>query len=87
MTWIENFWQATVIMVIGMGIVFLFLAALILMMQLAAKIIARYAPPSENVTAPVMANASLQRGKESTVIAAITAAVKQYTADKKNRTE
>jgi sodium pump decarboxylase gamma subunit len=87
MTWIENFWQATVIMVIGMGIVFLFLAALILMMQIAAKIIARYALPSKNVTAPVMANVSLQQGKESTVIAAITAAVKQYAADKKNRTE
>ncbi len=84
MAWIDNFWQATTIMVIGMGVVFLFLAILILMMQMAARVIAKFAPPPEPAQPGAMA-AAPARGDDGAVVAAIAAAVKQYTADKQNR--
>ncbi len=43
----ELFWQASTIMVLGMGLVFLFLYVVILVVQLAAVLIRRYAPTEE----------------------------------------
>lgn len=64
------------LMVVGMGIVFLFLAMLVLAMNLMSALVQRYfpdAPPAANPMRPVAST-----GTDASVIAAISAAVHQY---------
>jgi sodium pump decarboxylase gamma subunit len=48
----ELFWQATTIMVLGMGLVFLFLFGVILAVQGVAVVLRRYAPAEEEAGSP-----------------------------------
>jgi oxaloacetate decarboxylase gamma subunit len=80
MGWIQDFLQATVIMVLGMGVTFMFLGALIFAIQMMAKIVARYAPVPEPLPAP---RAAAPARDDGAIVAAITVAVKKYHADKK----
>lgn len=82
MTWLQDFVQAAVIMVLGMGVTFCFLGALIFAIQMSAKIIAKYAPVPEPLPAPRVAAPVRDDGA---IVAAITIAVKKYHADKKGR--
>ena len=74
MTWMDNFTQATVIMCLGMSIVFLFVASLVVLIQVSARVFAKHlaAPP---VAAPAAA------GTQGAIVAAIAAALKQYSLD------
>ena len=58
MSWMDNFTQATIIMVLGMGLVFLFVASLVVLIQVSARILGKYtveAAPVAPVAAPVAA--------------------------------
>jgi len=86
MGWFQDFIQAAVIMVLGMGVTFAFLAALIFAIQITAKIIAKYAPVPEPLPAPRSGVPAVAAGgNEGAIVAAITIAVKKYHADKKGR--
>ena len=74
MTWMDNFTQATVIMSLGMG-----LASLVVLIQVSARLLAKYAP-EEPAPAPVKAAPAQNDGA---VVAAIAAALRQYSSDKK----
>lgn len=76
MNWTHDFTQAAVIMVLGMSVTFIFLALLILIIQVSSKIIARYAIEPE--PAPRAAIPCMQSKDDGAVIAAITMAVKKY---------
>ena len=79
MTWMDNFTQAPVIMCLGMGLVFLFVASLVVLIQVSARLLAKYAP-EEPAPAPVKAAPAQNDGA---VVAAIAAALRQYSSDKK----
>jgi sodium pump decarboxylase gamma subunit len=79
MNWLQDFVQASVIMVLGMGVTFCFLAALIFAIRIVAKIVAKYAPTPEPVAVP---RAAAPARDDRAIIAAITIAVKKYHADK-----
>lgn len=83
MGWFQDFIQATVIMVLGMGVTFAFLGALIFAIQMTAKLVAKYAPAPEPLPAPRVAAPARDDGA---IVAAITVAVRKYHADKKGRT-
>jgi oxaloacetate decarboxylase gamma subunit len=83
MTWLQDFVQATVIMVLGMGVTFMFLGALIFAIQMMAKIVAKFAPVPEPLPAPRAEAPAMDNGA---IVAAITIAVKKYHSDKKSRT-
>lgn len=85
MGWIHDFTQAVVIMMLGMGVTFSFLVALIFVIQVSARIIAKYAFEPEPVPPPRAAIPGVQAKDASDVIAAITIAVKKYHADKKGK--
>ena len=73
MTWMDNFTQATVIMCLGMSIVFLFVASLVVLIQVSARVFSKRieAPPA---IAPAAAGGGA-------IVAAIAAALKQYSLD------
>ena len=79
MTWMENFTQATVIMCLGMSIVFLFVASLVVLIQVSARVFSKRieAPP---VAAPVSSGAN-QGANQGAIVAAIAAAMKQYSLE------
>ena len=79
MTWMDNFTQATVIMCLGMGLVFLFVASLVVLIQVSARLLAKYAL-EEPAAAPASAAPAQNDGA---IVAAIAAALRQYTSDKK----
>ena len=43
MSWMDNFTQATIIMILGMGLVFLFVASLVVLIQISARILGKAA--------------------------------------------
>lgn len=63
------------LMVVGMGIVFLFLAMLVLAMKLMSALVQRYFP---DLPPPNPVRAAVNTGIDASVIAAISAAVHQY---------
>lgn len=79
MTWMDNFVQATVIMCLGMGLVFAFVATLVLLIQISARVLSKYIE-EEPVTAP---SAAVSGRNEGAIVAAIAIAMKQYSSDKK----
>lgn len=76
MTWIDSFTQAAVIMCLGMGLVFLFVASLVVLIQISARMLAGYAEEEQAATPPVPASSSADEGA---VVAAIVAALKTKT--------
>lgn len=79
MTWMDSFIQATVIMCLGMGLVFVFVATLVLLIQISARVLSRYIE-EEPATVP---SAAAPRANEGAIVAAIATAMKQYSSDKK----
>lgn len=79
MTWMETFTQATVIMCLGMGLVFLFVASLVVLIQVSARLLSKYAA-EEQAAAPATAAPAKNNGA---IVAAIAAAMHQYSSDKK----
>ena len=75
MPYIQTLTQATLVMVLGMGVVFLFLALLVVASNMMSRVLAKYAAPEPAAAAP--------RSKDSAVVTAITVAMKQYLHDKK----
>lgn len=76
MTWIDSFTQAAVIMCLGMGLVFLFVASLVILIQISARMLAGYAEEEQPATPPVPASSSADEGA---VVAAIVAALQTKT--------
>jgi sodium pump decarboxylase gamma subunit len=79
MTWMENFTQATVIMCLGMGLVFLFVATLVVLIQISARVLSKYIE-EEPVAAP---NAAILVRNDGAIVAVIAVAMKQYSSGKK----
>ncbi len=79
MTWMDNFTQATVIMCLGMGLVFLFVASLVVLIQVSARLLAKYAPEEPEAAPASVAPAQ----NDGAIVAAIAAALRQYSSDKK----
>ena len=79
MTWMDSFIQATVIMCLGMGLVFAFVATLVLLIQISARVLSKYIEV-EPATVP---SAAASGAKEGAIVAAIASAMKQYSSDKK----
>jgi len=73
MTWMDNFVQATVIMCLGMGLVFLFVASLVVLIQISARILSKYAE-DEALAAPTPAPASAA-ANNGAIVAAIAMAL------------
>ena len=83
MSWMDNFTQATIIMILGMGLVFLFVASLVVLIQISARILGKAAlaeaaaapapAPAVPLAAPV---ASLAVDNQGALIAAIATALK-----------
>ena len=73
MTWMDNFVQATVIMCLGMGLVFLFVSTLIVLIRCSARILANY--PDEDAAAASPAAAAPPAANDGAVIAAIAMAL------------
>lgn len=78
MTWMDNFIQATVIMCLGMGLVFLFVASLVVLIQISARMLSRYVE-NEPVAVPSPAAPAANQGA---IVAAIAAAMRQYSSHK-----
>ena len=57
MSWMENFTQATIIMILGMGLVFLFVASLVVLIQISARILGK-ASLAETLAVPTPALAT-----------------------------
>jgi sodium pump decarboxylases, gamma subunit len=69
------------LMMVGMGIVFLFLAMLVFAVHILSKLIERYIVPS--VIVPSSKSVTADHGTlDSALVAAITAAVHQYRKDR-----
>jgi oxaloacetate decarboxylase gamma subunit len=64
------------LMIVGMGIVFLFLTMLVIAINLMSSIVQRFFPDAPQTTIPVPFAAS--SGIDKSTVAAITAAVHQY---------
>lgn len=78
MTIAEMFGQSGILALLGMGIVISFLLILIAFMTLVAKVIKALGWDKEAETAPAAAAPARAAGTNSAVMAAISAAVKQY---------
>jgi oxaloacetate decarboxylase (Na+ extruding) subunit gamma len=63
------------LMIVGMGIVFLFLTMLVIIINLMSSLIQRFFPEEPSMTIPVP---SVSSGTDKRTVAAITAAVHQY---------
>ena len=89
MSWMDNFTQATIIMILGMGLVFLFVASLVVLIQISARILGKAAlaeaaaapapTPAVPLAAPV---APLAVDNQGALIAAIATALKLRTEGK-----
>ena len=66
------------LMMVGMGLVFLFLAMLVLAINLMSALMQRYFPDAPPATAAGRSSAGGGAGGDAGVIAAIAAAVHQY---------
>lgn len=75
MTWMDNFTQATVIMCLGMSIVFLFVASLVVLIQVSARVFSKHI---KDIAAPP---AAVPAVAGSAIVAAIAVALKQYSLD------
>ncbi|GEM_PF-5321152 len=83
MDWFHNFTQAIIIMVLGMSVTFIFITVLIIIIQINSKIIAKYVREPEPSLQPIK---TLHQNKDdSSIVAAITIAVKKYHQDKKSK--
>lgn len=82
MTWMDNFMQATVIMSLGMGLVFLFVASLVVLIQVSARILSG-CTVDEPATAKAAPSPARPAPAEGAIAAAIAAAMKQYSSSKK----
>jgi len=71
MTWMDNFVQATVIMCLGMGLVFLFVSSLVVLIQISARVLSKCAE-NEALSAPTPAPAAANDGA---IVAAIAMAL------------
>ena len=79
MTWMDNFTQATVIMCLGMGLVFLFVASLVVLIQISARVLSKYIKEE-----PAAAPSTTQPVRnDGAVVAAIATAMKQYSSSTK----
>ena len=74
----ELFAAGVELMLVGMGIVFLFLALLVATVNLMSFVIQRYAPDP----LPTKTEERPSSSRQDEIIAAITAAVHRYRADK-----
>jgi oxaloacetate decarboxylase (Na+ extruding) subunit gamma len=74
----ELFAAGVELMLVGMGIVFLFLALLVATVNLMSFVIQRYAPDPQSTAVEQLPPSP----RQDEVIAAITAAVRRYRADK-----
>ena len=79
MTWMDNFTQATVIMCLGMGLVFLFVASLVVLIQISARVLSKYIK-EEPAAAPSTAQPVRNDGA---IVAAIATAMIQYSSSTK----
>jgi len=75
----ENFTGGLILMVVGMTVVFLFLALMVILMGVMSSVLNKYFPETVVVT-PIKLATSTKGGGE---IAAITTAVHQYIRSKK----
>ena len=80
MTWMDNFVQATVIMCLGMGLVFLFVSTLVVLIQCSARILSKYAE-EEAAAAPTPAPAP-SAANDGAVVAAIAMALHRRSIEK-----
>lgn len=78
MTWMENFSQAIVIMCLGMGLVFLFVATLVVLIQISARVLSKYIK-EDPVAAPV---AAISARNDGAIVAAIAMAMRRYSSGK-----
>ncbi|MCX8030248.1 MAG: OadG family protein [Thermodesulfovibrionales bacterium] len=80
MDWIYDLKQAVIIMVLGMGITFLFLGILILMIQMTSWFISKFISPQVPATQVI---ASFSENKnDAALVAAISIAVRKYHQNK-----
>ena len=79
MTWMDNFVQATVIMCLGMGLVFLFVASLVVLIQLSARILSNYAEEEAAAAAPAPTPSAANDGA---IVAAIAMALHKHSPSK-----
>lgn len=77
MAWIDSFIQATVIMCLGMGLVFAFVASLVVLIQISARVLSKYIK-DEPVAVPAAAQSG---GNQGAIVAAIAAAMKQHSSN------
>lgn len=70
--------EAAILMVVGMGVVFLFLVLLIAVMHINAKLFA----PSKTVVQAVDHSVTAKNVNDPNLVAAISAAIHQYRKDK-----
>ncbi|HSW63474.1 MAG TPA: OadG family protein [Dissulfurispiraceae bacterium] len=80
MSYLDTFAAAALVMVLGMGVVFFFLATMILCMNAMSRMLAKYAVP-EPVAVPQAA--APPHRDEGAVVAAIALAMNRYLNDKK----
>lgn len=73
--WIDTFTQATVIMCLGMAMVFLFVSSLVVLIQLSARIFSKYIEEAPTATP--------SSGNQGALVAAIAAAMHQSSSGKK----
>lgn len=72
-----------VLMVVGMGTVFVFLVLMVFWITLSSRILSRYShlvPEREESSAPKPASAPGGAGEDETLVAVISAAINQYRA-------
>ncbi|KAF0183248.1 MAG: hypothetical protein FD164_806 [Nitrospirae bacterium] len=81
MSYLDTFAQAALVMVLGMGVVFFFLATLVVSLKTMSRLLAKYAVP-EPLAVPQAA--APPRRDEGAVVAAIAIAMRQYLNDKKS---
>jgi sodium pump decarboxylase gamma subunit len=75
----ENFTQATVIMCLGMGLVFVFVATLVVLIQISARVLSKYIEEE-----PIAVPATVIPPKDNgAIVAAIAFAMRQYSSGKK----
>ena len=75
MTWMDTFIQATVIMCLGMGLVFAFVASLVVLIQISARVLSKYIDEE-----PVVAPSAAAGGDQGAIVAAIALAMKKHSS-------
>ena len=79
--WIDTFTQATVIMCLGMGLVFLFVASLVVLIQVSARVLSGFVE-AEQVAAKAAAPVAAPVKNDGAIVAAIAAAMKHHSSGK-----